>query len=157
MSGCWDFISKHPRVDHHKTLSPIVKPATVRLILSLVVSFCWSICPLDVKNAFLHGILTEDVHMKQPPGFAHLMFPTHVCKPKKAIYGLKQAPQAWFHHFSSFLMSCGFACSSADPSMFLALVLILWFHYYMLMISFSQVVVLQFCFPSCSCSHNNLL
>jgi len=58
--------------------------------------------------------------MKQPPGFVHLAFPRHVCKLKNAIYGLKQALRAWFHHFSRFLLSHGFVCSHADPSMFIS-------------------------------------
>ena len=55
--------------------------------------------------------------MRQPLGFVHLAFSRHVYKVKKAIYGLKQAPQAWFHHLSSFLLSHGFVCSHVDPSM----------------------------------------
>ena len=51
---------------------------------------------LDVKNAFLHGLISEDIHMEQPPGMADLEHPTHVCKLQKALYGLKQAPRAWF-------------------------------------------------------------
>ena len=56
--------------------------------------------------------------MKQPPGFVHLGFPHYVCKLRKAIYGVKQAPRAWFHRFSNFLLSYGFVHSNADPSMF---------------------------------------
>ena len=74
---------------------------------------------LDVQNAFLHGFLTEEVYMKQPPGFAHPRYPTHICRLRKAIYGLKQAPRAWFHRFSSFLLHQGFFCCQADTSMFI--------------------------------------
>ena len=91
-------------IDYHKTFSPIVKTVTVRLLLSLAISYNWSIRQLDVKNTFLHGNLTEEVYMKQPPGFVHSSFSKHVCKLKRAIYGLKEAPRAWFHHFSSFLL-----------------------------------------------------
>jgi len=56
--------------------------------------------------------------MKQPRGFIHLDYLHYVCKLKKALYGLKQAPRAWFHRFSSFLLSHGFVCSTADPFMF---------------------------------------
>ena len=93
---------------------------TIRLIHSLVASFKWTIHQLDVKNALLHGHLTEEVYMKQPPGFVHPDFPQFVCKLKKAIYGLKQAPQAWFHHFSSFILSHDFVCNNANPSMFVS-------------------------------------
>ena len=54
------------------------------------------------------------------PWFVHLAFLRHVCKLKKAIYGPKEAPHAWFHHFSSFLLSRGFVCSHVDPLMFIA-------------------------------------
>ena len=56
--------------------------------------------------------------MRQLPGFVHPSYPTHVCKLKKAIYGLKQEPWTWFHKFSSFLLSHCFTCSPSDTSMF---------------------------------------
>jgi hypothetical protein len=57
--------------------------------------------------------------MEQPPGFPNPTFPTHVCRLRKAIYGLKQAPCAWFDRFSSFLLHIGFTCSRADLSLFI--------------------------------------
>jgi len=56
--------------------------------------------------------------MKQPRGFTHPNYPHYICKLKKALYDLKQALRPWFHHFSSFLLSHGFVCSSVNPSMF---------------------------------------
>ncbi|RVW25418.1 Retrovirus-related Pol polyprotein from transposon RE1 [Vitis vinifera] len=73
---------------------------------------------LDVKNAFLHGFLNEEVYMEQPPGYTDPQFPQHVCRLKRALYGLKQAPRAWFHRFSSFLLKLGFHSSQADSSLF---------------------------------------
>ncbi|CAH9146417.1 unnamed protein product [Cuscuta epithymum] len=106
-------------VDFSETFSPVVKPTTVRIVLTLAISFGWVMRQLDVKNAFLHGHLTEEVYMRQPQGFIHPQFPHHVCRLRKAIYGLKQAPRAWFHRFSSFLLTHNFVCSKSDNSLFI--------------------------------------
>ena len=96
----------------------MVKPSTVRLVLSLAVSRGWSLHQLDVNNAFLQGHLSEDVYMSQPPGFIDPDYPTYVCKLRKAIYGLKQAPRAWYHELRQFLITSGFENSYADTSLF---------------------------------------
>ncbi|CAH9061555.1 unnamed protein product [Cuscuta epithymum] len=106
-------------IDFTETFSPVVKPTTIRLVLTLAVSFGWPIRQLDVKNVFLHGHLTKEVYMCQPPGFVHPQFPHHLCRLRKAIYGLKQAPRARFHRFSSFLLSHGFGCSRSNNSLFI--------------------------------------
>ncbi|XP_059306269.1 uncharacterized mitochondrial protein AtMg00810-like [Lycium ferocissimum] len=73
---------------------------------------------LDVKNAFLHGYLQEEVYVAQPPGFIDSEYPNHVCSLMKALYGLKQAPRSWFDRFSLYLLHLGFKCSRADSSLF---------------------------------------
>ncbi|KAI3780486.1 hypothetical protein L2E82_10467 [Cichorium intybus] len=88
-----------PGVDYSHTFSPVVKASTVRIVLSLAVINQWRLHQLDVKNAFLHGHLTETVYMEQPPGFSDSHFPQHVCRLKKALYGLKQAPRACISSF----------------------------------------------------------
>ena len=105
-------------LDFNETFSPVIKPATVRLILSLAATSGWSLRQLDVKNAFLHGILNKEVFMEQTPGYVDPCYPNHVYRLNKALYGLKQGPQAWFHYFSTFLLQFGFCCSWADPSLF---------------------------------------
>lgn len=81
--------SQQVGVDFGNTFSPVVKLATIRTVLSLVMSRKWSIHELDVKNAFLHGNLKEIVYMHQPPGFVNPAAPHHVCLLRKSLYGLK--------------------------------------------------------------------
>jgi hypothetical protein len=102
-------------VDFGETYSPVVKPTTIRTILSVTYSAGWSI---DTQNAFLHGFLFKEVFMTQPPGFSDLNKPSHVCKLQKAIYGLKQAPRAWFSQLANKLIDLGFIGSQADSSLF---------------------------------------
>ncbi|KAL5561469.1 hypothetical protein UlMin_031216 [Ulmus minor] len=79
-------------LDFFDTFSPVVKPATVKIILTLALTYGWKVRQLDVQNEFLNGELEEDVYMSQPPGFSHQQFPHKLCKLRKALYGLKQAP-----------------------------------------------------------------
>ncbi|GJZ83426.1 ribonuclease H-like domain-containing protein [Tanacetum coccineum] len=74
---------------------------------------------LDVKNAFLHGYLTETVYMHQPPGFIDPMHPDHVCLLRRSLYGLKQVPRAWFQRFMSYAVRVGFHFSKTDSSLFI--------------------------------------
>lgn len=85
-----------PGFDFSHTFSPVVKASTVRVVLSLAVTRNWSLHQLDVKNAFLNGVLSKPVYMEQPLGYTDPHFPRHVCRLKKALYDLKQAPRAWF-------------------------------------------------------------
>lgn len=105
-------------IDYEDTFSPIVKAATIRLVLSLAVSQGWSLRQLDVQNAFLHGFLEEDVYMRQPPGYEEPKAPQYLCKLDKALYGLKQAPRAWYSRLSKKLHELGFRSSKADTSLF---------------------------------------
>ena len=106
-------------IDYEDTFSPVVKIATIRLVLSIAVTKGWCLRQLDVQNAFLYGVLEEEVYMRQTPGFESQSSPDFVCKLDKAIYGLKQAPRAWYSRLSSKLIDLGFRSSKSDTSLFI--------------------------------------
>ncbi|CAA7053046.1 unnamed protein product [Microthlaspi erraticum] len=105
-------------LDYAETFSPVVKSLTIRLVLQLAVNNNWQVKQLDVNNAFLHGTLTEEVYVSQPPGFVDRDKPDHVCRLNKALYGLKQAPRAWYQELKSYLCRMGCINSVADTSVF---------------------------------------
>lgn len=79
----------------------------------------WELRQLDVSNAFLHGILKEEVYMMQPQDFVDPKFSKHVCLLHKALYELKQAPRAWFERFTTHLFHIGFFASRAYWNLFI--------------------------------------
>ena len=96
-----------------------MKPATIRTVLTIVVTQSWQLRQLDVNNAFLHGLLNEDVYMVQPPGFKDDTTPHHVRRLNKAIYGLKQAPRAWYSTLRGAILEFGVVNSRVDSSLFI--------------------------------------
>jgi len=71
--------SQRPGIDFDEIFNPVVKPTTIRTVLSIAVSQSWPIHQLDVKNAFLHGNISEIVYCQQPSGFIDVAHPDHVC------------------------------------------------------------------------------
>jgi len=111
------FTQRHG-IDYDETFSPVVKPATIRVVLSIAASRQWPIHQLDVKNAFLHGHLHETVYCQQPPGFVDPARPDAVCLLQRSLYGLKQAPRAWHQRFATYVRQLGFVASATDTSLF---------------------------------------
>jgi hypothetical protein len=94
-------------IDYSETFSPISKMNSIRLVISLAASQGWSVYQMDVKSAFLHGDLDEEIYMEQPLGF--VQDSSLVCRLRLSLYGLKQAPRAWYEKMDSFLIFAGFA------------------------------------------------
>jgi len=87
-------------IDYEETLVLVAKMNTVRIIFSLAAHFGWEMHQFDVKNAFLHEILEEEVYMEIPPGYGATNEGNKVCRLKKALYGHKESPRAWFGRFT---------------------------------------------------------
>ncbi|KAL0846891.1 hypothetical protein Bca101_020137 [Brassica carinata] len=104
--------------DYIDTFAPVAKLHTIRIVLSLAVNLEWDLWQMDVKNAFLQGELEDEVYMLPPPGLEHLVKPGNVLRLKKAIYGLKQSPRAWYRKLSTTLNGRGFRKSELDHTLF---------------------------------------
>lgn len=107
-------------VDYTETFAPVAKINTVRVLLSLAANWDWPLQQFDVKNAFLHGELSEEVYMELPEG-CKIAVPgsKKVCKLKKALYGLKQSPRAWFGKLTKAMKAFGYSQSNQDHTLFL--------------------------------------
>ena len=105
-------------LDYGYTLSPVTKITTVHLFLAMAVIRHWPHHQLDIKNAFLHGELQEEVYMDQSLGFIASSGSHLVCHLRRSFYGLKQFPHAWFGCFSSTLIQFGMTRCEAGHSVF---------------------------------------
>ncbi|GKA63834.1 putative ribonuclease H-like domain-containing protein, partial [Tanacetum coccineum] len=74
---------------------------------------------MDVKSAFLYGTIEEEVYVCQTPGFEDSQFPDKVYKVEKALYGLHQAPRAWYETLSTYLLENGFRIGTIDKTLFI--------------------------------------
>jgi hypothetical protein len=105
--------------DYDETFAPVAHMTTVRTLIAVAATSNWAISQMDVKNAFLHGDLNEEVHMQPPPSVDAPL--GYVCRFRRALYGLKQAPCAWFERFVSVIRAAGFSPSAHDPTLFIHL------------------------------------
>ena len=105
-------------IDFDEIFSPVVKMTTLRTVLALVAREDLELVQLDVKTAFLHGDLHEDLYMEQPAGFVAHGSEDMVCRLCKSLYGLKQAPREWYQKFDAFMRSEGYMRSHEDPCLY---------------------------------------
>jgi hypothetical protein len=101
-------------IDYTDIFSPVVKLNTIRSVLSIVAAEGLHLEQLDVKTAFLHGDLDEEIYMQQPEGFSVKGKEKLVCRLTKSLYGLKQAPRQWYKKFDGFMQRHGYNKCNAD-------------------------------------------
>ncbi|KAG8486248.1 hypothetical protein CXB51_019547 [Gossypium anomalum] len=106
--------SQIPGVDFIDVFSPVVKHSSIRALLGIVAIHALEFEQLDVKTAFLHGELEEDIYMQQQEGFTVSEKEDYVCLLKKSLYGLKQSPRQWYKRFDSFMTSHDFKRTAKD-------------------------------------------
>jgi hypothetical protein len=105
-------------VDFDETFAPVARLESIRLLLSISCTMRFKLHQMDVKSAFLNGYLHEEVYVEQPKGFVDSSFPEHVYKLKKALYGLKPAPKAWYERLTEFLINNGYVRGGIDQTLF---------------------------------------
>ena len=106
-------------IDFEETFAPVARLESIRLLLAVACHLQIKLHQMDVKSAFLNGILQEEVFVKQPQGFEDPTHPDHVYLLKKALYGLKQAPRAWYDRLTKYLLQNGFIRGNADNTLFI--------------------------------------
>ncbi|KAL4312354.1 hypothetical protein GQ457_01G013740 [Hibiscus cannabinus] len=100
--------SQQKGVDYDEIFSPVVRHTSIKAVLALVASSDLHLEQMDVKTAFLHGDLEEQIYMQQPEGFTQSGDEHLVCRLKKSLYGLKQSPRQWYKRFDSYMIQIGY-------------------------------------------------
>ncbi|GJT34117.1 putative ribonuclease H-like domain-containing protein [Tanacetum coccineum] len=106
-------------IDYDEVFAPVARIEAIRLFLAFASYMGFTVYQMDVKSAFLYGTIEEEVYVHQPPGFVDPAHPNKVYKVIKALYGLHQAPRAWYETLSSFLMENGFRRGTIDKTLFI--------------------------------------
>ena len=105
-------------IDYSEIFSPVAKIDTIRVLFSVAANKDWPYHQFDVKNAFLHGNIEEEMYMEAPPGYSQEFSTGKRCRLIKALYGLKQSPRAWFGRFTT-AMKFGYRQSNSYHTLFL--------------------------------------
>jgi hypothetical protein len=105
-------------VDFEETFSPVSRMEAIRMILAYACSKRIKVYQMDVKSTFLNGELEEEVYIEQPEGFLLSEREDYVCRLKKAMYGLKKSPRAWYSRLDKYLQQQGFRKGNADRNLY---------------------------------------
>ena len=106
-------------VDYIEVFSPVARHDTIKLVVAQAAQNAGPIFQLDVKSAFLHGYLEEQVFIDQPPGYVKIGNEHKVYKLKKVLYGLKQVSRALYSHIESYFIKVGFTKCPYEHSLFI--------------------------------------
>ncbi|GKA98491.1 putative ribonuclease H-like domain-containing protein [Tanacetum coccineum] len=106
-------------IDYDEVFAPVARLEAIRIFLAFASFMGFVVYQMDVKSAFLYGKIDEEVYVSQPPGFLDPKHPQKVYKVVKALYGLHQAPRAWYATLSTFLLKNGYRRGTIDKTLFL--------------------------------------
>ncbi|GJW94488.1 putative ribonuclease H-like domain-containing protein [Tanacetum coccineum] len=106
-------------IDYDEVFAPVARLEAIRIFLAFASYMGFIVYQMDVKSAFLYGKIDEEVYVSQPPGFLDSKYPEKVYKVVKALYGLHQAPRAWYATLSTFLLKNGYRRGTIDKTLFL--------------------------------------
>ncbi|GJT61141.1 putative ribonuclease H-like domain-containing protein [Tanacetum coccineum] len=106
-------------IDYDEVFAPVARLEAIRIFLAFASYMGFIVYQMDVKSAFLYGKIDEEVYVSQPPGFQDPKYPQKVYKVVKALYGLHQAPRAWYATLSTFLLKNGYRRGTIDKTLFL--------------------------------------
>jgi hypothetical protein len=107
--------SQFEGVDYDETFAPVVRYTSIRVVISIAAEMGWKIHQMDVKTAFLNGLIEEEAYIEHGRE-------SHVCRLKKALYEMKQAPRAWYSRIDAYLQQLGFEKSEVDPNLYFIMV-----------------------------------
>jgi hypothetical protein len=105
-------------LDFGETFAPVARLEAIRILLAFAMSKGFKLYEIDVKSAFLNGVIQEEVYVRQPPGFESPKYPDRVYKLSNALYRLNQASWAWYARLKTFLLEHGYVMGSVDKTLF---------------------------------------